>query len=156
MQYAPFRYLTLQRSYLILRYPRYFTLVSRVNLTTLPRTLVRVHSRHLVEPRPRWRLDISPRGLCFYPLRRANHGPSLLIPNPRYDTSSNNLRSSWSFIQTKSKMISASRRWLRRNRTNFAIGAGILGVGYVAGQYVLSKISESRERVATERVAREK
>ena len=53
-------------------------------------------------------------------------------------------------------MISATRRWLRRNRTNFAIGAGVLGVGYIAGQYVLSKISETRERRTADRVAREK
>ena len=53
-------------------------------------------------------------------------------------------------------MISATRRWLRRNRTNFAIGAGILGVGYVAGQYVISKITEARERMARDRIAQEK
>lgn len=53
-------------------------------------------------------------------------------------------------------MTSTTRRWLRRNRTGFAIGFGIIGVGYVAGQYVLSKISEARERLAGDRVAKEK
>ena len=53
-------------------------------------------------------------------------------------------------------MISATRRWLRRNRTNFAIGAGVLGAGYVVGQYVLSKIAEARERMSNDRIAREK
>lgn len=53
-------------------------------------------------------------------------------------------------------MISATRRWLRRNRTNFAIGAGVLGIGYLAGQYVLSKISETRERMTADKVAKEK
>ncbi|KAG7007998.1 hypothetical protein G7Y79_00007g021230 [Physcia stellaris] len=52
-------------------------------------------------------------------------------------------------------MISATRRWLRRNRTNFAIGAGVLGIGYVAGQYVLSKITEARERMTADRIAKE-
>jgi len=53
-------------------------------------------------------------------------------------------------------MITATRRWLRRNRTKFAIGFGVLGVGYVAGQYVLGKISEARERMTADRIAREK
>lgn len=53
-------------------------------------------------------------------------------------------------------MISATRRWLRRNRTGFAIGCGVAGVGYVAGQYVLSKITEARERMAGDRIAKEK
>ena len=53
-------------------------------------------------------------------------------------------------------MISATRRWLRRNRTGFAIGFGVIGVGYVAGQYVLSKISEMREHMADDRIAKEK
>lgn len=53
-------------------------------------------------------------------------------------------------------MITATRRWLRRNRTNFAIGFGVLGVGYVASQYVLSKITEARERMSSDRIAREK
>ncbi|KAL9605781.1 MAG: hypothetical protein Q9179_001014 [Wetmoreana sp. 5 TL-2023] len=52
-------------------------------------------------------------------------------------------------------MITSTRRWLRRNRTNFAIGAGVLGVGYLAGQYVLSKIAETRQRLSEDRVAKE-
>lgn len=53
-------------------------------------------------------------------------------------------------------MITATKNWLRRNRTNFAIGFGVLGVGYVAGQYVLSKIAEAGERMSNERTAKEK
>lgn len=52
--------------------------------------------------------------------------------------------------------MSATRRWLRRNRTGFAVGFGLIGVGYVAGQYVLSKITEARERLAGDRIAKEK
>ncbi|KAL8734924.1 MAG: hypothetical protein Q9166_001276 [cf. Caloplaca sp. 2 TL-2023] len=52
-------------------------------------------------------------------------------------------------------MIDATRRWLRRNRTNFAVGVGVLGAGYVAGQYVLSKVSETRQRMSEDRIAKE-
>ncbi|KAG4431506.1 hypothetical protein IFR05_013003 [Cadophora sp. M221] len=52
-------------------------------------------------------------------------------------------------------MISATRKWLRRNRTPFAIGFGVIGVGYVATQYVLGKISDARERMSSDRIARE-
>ncbi|KAL8647502.1 MAG: hypothetical protein Q9226_006405 [Calogaya cf. arnoldii] len=52
-------------------------------------------------------------------------------------------------------MIDSSRRWLRRNRTNFAVGIGVLGAGYLAGQYVLSKIGETRQRMIEDRVAKE-
>lgn len=53
-------------------------------------------------------------------------------------------------------MISATRRWLRRNRSSFAIGFGVLGVGYVATQYVLSKIREAGERMSDDRIAKDK
>lgn len=52
-------------------------------------------------------------------------------------------------------MISATRRWLRRNRTTFVVGFGVIGVGYVATQYVLGKISDARERMSSDRIARE-
>ncbi|KAJ5134213.1 Peroxin-3 [Penicillium atrosanguineum] len=52
-------------------------------------------------------------------------------------------------------MIGAARRWFQRNRKGLAIGAGVLGAGYLAGQYVLSKISEARERMSSDRIARE-
>ncbi|KAL8971835.1 MAG: hypothetical protein Q9183_000862 [Haloplaca sp. 2 TL-2023] len=52
-------------------------------------------------------------------------------------------------------MIASSRRWLRRNQTNFAVGAGVLGAGYIAGQYVLSKVAETRQRMSEDRVAKE-
>lgn len=53
-------------------------------------------------------------------------------------------------------MIGAARRWFQRNRKGLAIGAGVLGAGYLAGQYVLTKISEARERMSSDRIAREK
>ncbi|RDK40055.1 putative MFS transporter [Aspergillus phoenicis ATCC 13157] len=52
-------------------------------------------------------------------------------------------------------MISATKRWFRRNRKGLAIGAGVIGAGYLAGQYLLSKISEARERMSSDRIARE-
>lgn len=53
-------------------------------------------------------------------------------------------------------MIGATRRWLRRNRTSFAIGASVLGAGYLAGQYALGKLSEARQRMSDDRIAKEK
>ena len=53
-------------------------------------------------------------------------------------------------------MITATKNWLQRNRTNFAIGFGVLGVGYVTGQYALSKITEAGERMGSDRTAKEK
>lgn len=53
-------------------------------------------------------------------------------------------------------MIAATRRWFRRNRKGLAIGAGVIGAGYLVGQYVLNKISEARERMSSDRIAREK
>jgi peroxin-3 len=53
-------------------------------------------------------------------------------------------------------MISATRRWLRRNRNGIAITAAVVGATYVAGQYVLGKISEARERVNLDRMAKDK
>lgn len=52
-------------------------------------------------------------------------------------------------------MIQSTRAWLRRNRANFAIGAGVVGTCYLAGQYALSKFSEARTRMSEERIARE-
>jgi peroxin-3 len=53
-------------------------------------------------------------------------------------------------------MIVTTRRWFRRNRTNLAIGASIISAGYIAGQYVLGKISEARQRMSEDRIAKEK
>ncbi|KAI2782928.1 Peroxin-3 [Daldinia loculata] len=52
-------------------------------------------------------------------------------------------------------MISATRRWLRRNRTPIAIGAGVIGAGYLATQYVLNRINDARERMSSDRIAKE-
>lgn len=53
-------------------------------------------------------------------------------------------------------MIAATRRWFRRNRTPIAVGVGVIGAGYVVTQYVLGKISDARERMSSDRIAREK
>lgn len=53
-------------------------------------------------------------------------------------------------------MISTARGWFKRNRANFAIGAGVLGATYLAGQYALSKITETRQRMSEERIAKDK
>jgi peroxin-3 len=53
-------------------------------------------------------------------------------------------------------MLSASRRWLKRNRIPLAVGIGVVGAGYVVTQYVLGKISDVRERMSSDRIAREK
>ncbi|TPX08998.1 uncharacterized protein E0L32_009577 [Thyridium curvatum] len=52
-------------------------------------------------------------------------------------------------------MFSATRRWFRRNRTPIAIGVGVVGAGYVVTQYVLSKINDARERMSSDRIAKE-
>ncbi|KAI1412910.1 Peroxin-3 [Hypoxylon sp. FL1857] len=52
-------------------------------------------------------------------------------------------------------MISATRRWFRRNRTPIAIGVGVIGAGYLATQYVLSKLNDARERMSSDRIAKE-
>ena len=53
-------------------------------------------------------------------------------------------------------MIAATRRWFRRNQSNIAIGVGVLGTGYVATQYVLSKLKEARESMSSDRIGKEK
>jgi peroxin-3 len=53
-------------------------------------------------------------------------------------------------------MLSATRRWFQRNRTPIAVGFGVIGAGYVATQYVLGKINDARERMSTDRIAKEK
>lgn len=52
--------------------------------------------------------------------------------------------------------MNSVRKWARRNRTPLAIGFGVIGVGYVATQYVLGKISDARQRMSSDRIAREK
>lgn len=52
-------------------------------------------------------------------------------------------------------MFSATRRWFNRNRTPLAIGAGLVGAGYLATQYVLNKLSDARERMSSDRIAKE-
>lgn len=53
-------------------------------------------------------------------------------------------------------MFSSARRWLRHNRTPIAIGVGVVGAGYVVTQYVLSKLNDARERMSSDRIAKEK
>ncbi|KAK8048357.1 Peroxisomal biogenesis factor 3 [Apiospora phragmitis] len=52
-------------------------------------------------------------------------------------------------------MFSATRRWFRRNRTPVAIGVGVVGAGFLATQYVLNKINDARERMSSDRIAKE-
>ena len=54
------------------------------------------------------------------------------------------------------KMISATRRRLRRHWTGIAIGAGVVGAGYLAAQYVVGKIHDARERMQMDQIAKEK
>lgn len=53
-------------------------------------------------------------------------------------------------------MFSSARRWLRHNRTPIAVGVGVIGAGYVATQYVITKINDARERMSSDRIAKEK
>ena len=53
-------------------------------------------------------------------------------------------------------MIAATRRWFRRYRTPIAIGVGLVGAAYVASQYVLGKINDARDRMSSDRIAKEK
>ncbi|KAK0673893.1 putative PEX3 peroxisomal biogenesis factor 3 [Cercophora samala] len=52
-------------------------------------------------------------------------------------------------------MLAATKRWFRRNRTPLAIGAGVIGAGYVVTNYVLSKLQDARERMSSDRIAKE-
>ncbi|SPO02831.1 related to PEX3 - peroxisomal assembly protein -peroxin [Cephalotrichum gorgonifer] len=52
-------------------------------------------------------------------------------------------------------MFAATRRWFRRNRTPLAVGVGVVGAGYVFTQYVLSRINDARERMSSDRIAKE-
>lgn len=52
-------------------------------------------------------------------------------------------------------MFLSARRWLRNNRTPIAIGVGIVGAGYIATQFVLNKINDARERMSSDRIAKE-
>jgi len=53
-------------------------------------------------------------------------------------------------------MFQSTRGWLRRNRTPLAIGAGIVTAGYLAAQYALNKVNETRQRMTEDRIARDK
>ncbi|KAK3375479.1 Peroxin-3 [Podospora didyma] len=52
-------------------------------------------------------------------------------------------------------MFRATRRWFRRNRTPLAIGLGVVGAGYIVTQYVLNKLNDARERMSSDRIAKE-
>lgn len=52
-------------------------------------------------------------------------------------------------------MFAATRRWFRRNRTPLAVTVGLVGAGYVVTQYVVSKLNEARERMSSDRIAKE-
>ncbi|KAJ6264818.1 hypothetical protein Dda_0970 [Drechslerella dactyloides] len=52
-------------------------------------------------------------------------------------------------------MLKQTRNFFRKNRTNLAIGAGVIGTIYLGANYVLGKLSEAKNRMATDRIARE-
>ncbi|CAK7199971.1 peroxin [Sporothrix eucalyptigena] len=52
-------------------------------------------------------------------------------------------------------MFAATRQWFRRHRTPIAVGVGVVGAGYVATQYVLAKLNDARERMSSDRIAKE-
>ncbi|KAK4143815.1 Peroxin-3 [Dichotomopilus funicola] len=52
-------------------------------------------------------------------------------------------------------MLAATRRWFRRNRTPLAIGVGVVGAGYVVTSYVVGKLRDARERMSSDRIAKE-
>ncbi|PNY23768.1 Peroxisomal biogenesis factor 3 [Tolypocladium capitatum] len=52
-------------------------------------------------------------------------------------------------------MFSSARRWLRSNRTPIAVAVTVAGAGYVVTQYVLSKLNDARERMGSDRIAKE-
>ncbi|KAK3379338.1 Peroxin-3 [Lasiosphaeria ovina] len=52
-------------------------------------------------------------------------------------------------------MFGATRRWFHRNRTPIAIGLGVVGAGYVVTHYVLNKLNDARERMSSDRIAKE-
>jgi hypothetical protein len=83
-------------------------------------------------------------------------GPSALDRQPAAGTRLDKTRPDSTRLDSPLDMIQGTKRWLRRNRANFAIGAGVLGAGYLAGQYALSKFNESRQRMADERISKEK
>ena len=53
-------------------------------------------------------------------------------------------------------MFRSTRDWFNRNRTRFAIGGALIGGTYLAGQYALGKITEARQRMSDDRIAKEK
>ncbi|KAK6349674.1 peroxin [Orbilia brochopaga] len=52
-------------------------------------------------------------------------------------------------------MLKQTRNFFRKNRTNLAIGAGVIGTIYLGANYVMSKLSEAKNRMATDRIAKE-
>ncbi|KAI2642703.1 Peroxin-3 [Xylaria nigripes] len=52
-------------------------------------------------------------------------------------------------------MFSSTRQWFRRNRNPIAFGVGIVGAGYLATQYVVRRLNDARERMSSDRIAKE-
>ena len=50
-------------------------------------------------------------------------------------------------------MLSSVKNFVKRNRTNIAIGVGLAGAAYV---YARSKFSEAKDRMSSDRIAKEK
>jgi hypothetical protein len=58
------------------------------------------------------------------------------------------------YISYLTTMFEGTRKFLRRHRTNLVVGVGIVGAGYLVMQYIGNKLSEARNRMMNDRVAR--
>jgi len=66
------------------------------------------------------------------------------------------LISNQSLEQSHVNMLGVVNRWFRRNRTKITYGVGAVSAIYLAGQYAWGKWLEAQQRIAEERIAREK
>jgi hypothetical protein len=53
-------------------------------------------------------------------------------------------------------MFTSTRNFIKRHRTNLAVGFGIVGAGYLAVHYIGNKLSEARSQLMSDRQAKEK
>lgn len=50
-------------------------------------------------------------------------------------------------------MFQSVKNFVKRNRTNIAIGVGLAGAAYI---YARSKVTEAKDRMSSDRIAKEK
>jgi Peroxin-3. len=53
-------------------------------------------------------------------------------------------------------MLAATRRWVKRYRVPIALSFGVVGAGYLVTNYVVNKLRDARERMTSDRIAKEK